>query len=838
MVKKLLSVILCLAVALAGFAVAPPQPAAALSGDNITRLVAQLEGVYYWLGEDAAGRQKVSEAREALDGLSVGEIQDVLWGSGSLPQLSASVVNEFGSQETAQEAVCQLICDMTGITLSDSISDLVDSLLESSSYTEDRQIVSRLLPGITADRLFEFLSCAQSEGLQYAVSDSNDWVNVFQSGDYGSIRSLLKELLSGSLYYAGIHGYGDVYNALCSIGWSVDDLAAAEEALLAEVDSDCSAEVALLKAYVRSRVHFSEAAATAGAEDALNVKSGGSVSGEITIDGVLLGDKLTCVTSGNSSIATASYDSASGKTVIAGNATGSTELIFRNSQGSDWVYRLKVNVTTSAGGGGGGGGGAASATTPTLPEDQAQVNQQVQNSLSQALQQAAANSVQAAQQVAAVVQAAVQAQTALTADTVQQISQTLEAVVQYAGQLPAEALESATPGTYAINTAAAWQQVAQLAQVLQSAQQAVSALAGAGIEVPLPTPVLTVQVAQQSDQGEAAVTVPPELVSRLAAVSSTAEVKMATPVAALAVPVAVDGGLQGNPWQVSFRQVSSPALTAAGGQVAGSTVEVAVTAGLGDSARVVSSFTVPVILYLPYRAGFDPDTLGVYRVLDDGQVQYVGGRVMSDGTVAVRRRNLSTYTVLSYSKSFTDTEAHWAKEVIKKMASRHVAAGVDENRFDPDGSVTRAQFAALLVRTLGLDENTPTGAVFKDVPENAWFAGAVETACARGLVSGMGDGSFAPNDRITREQMAVMLSRALQFCGKSKSLTGAQAENILSAYSDQNRISGWARSSLAEAISCGLLKGRSADELAPAGNATRAESVVMLYNLLGAADIY
>jgi hypothetical protein len=187
--------------------------------------------------------------------------------------------------------------------------------------------------------------------------------------------------------------------------------------------------------------------------------------------------------------------------------------------------------------------------------------------------------------------------------------------------------------------------------------------------------------------------------------------------------------------------------------------------------------------------------------------------------------------------AFTDLDGHWARESIEFMAARAVVSGVGGGKFAPDLEVSRAEFARMIVGILGLEVIEPTGAVFDDVPKAAWYAGAVETAYAQGLVSGIGERKFAPQEKITREQMAALIARALKSAGKDVDLTDEQAGALLENYADQSLISGWARQALAEAVHAGILKGRTAATLDPRGLATRAEAVVMLKNLLDAAGI-
>lgn len=192
--------------------------------------------------------------------------------------------------------------------------------------------------------------------------------------------------------------------------------------------------------------------------------------------------------------------------------------------------------------------------------------------------------------------------------------------------------------------------------------------------------------------------------------------------------------------------------------------------------------------------------------------------------------SFSKYTVMAYRKRFTDTASHWAYADVDLMTAKHVVTGFPDLSFRPDGKVTRAEFAAMLVRALGLPE-APNASTFTDVASDAWYAGVVGAAAKAGVVAGYDDGTFRPNARITREQMAVMMARALKAAGKT--VAADRVEGLLKAFSDRARISGWAREGVAAAADAGIVKGRGGGAFAPADDATRAEAAAMLKRYLG-----
>lgn len=229
------------------------------------------------------------------------------------------------------------------------------------------------------------------------------------------------------------------------------------------------------------------------------------------------------------------------------------------------------------------------------------------------------------------------------------------------------------------------------------------------------------------------------------------------------------------------------------------------------------------------------DTAGLTAVLYDpimDEFTFVPAQFMQKNgeTIAqIKRNGNSIYAIARFSKSFSDIESHWAKKDIELMASKLIAKGATETSFNPDGIITRAEFAALLVRSLGLSSvNAQASSPFKDIKGTEWYANAVHTAASVKLIEGFSDGTFRPNESITREQMAVMSMRAVHFVGEWKEGPSA----TLNHFEDASTISGWALPHIQDAIGSGLMKGVSEVQFAPQALATRAQAITVLKNLL------
>lgn len=178
------------------------------------------------------------------------------------------------------------------------------------------------------------------------------------------------------------------------------------------------------------------------------------------------------------------------------------------------------------------------------------------------------------------------------------------------------------------------------------------------------------------------------------------------------------------------------------------------------------------------------------------------------------------------SEIFTDVPAnHWAKAAIQYVYDNGLMTGVSDTAFAPEATTTRAMIVSMLARMENVTSAADAG--FADVAAGDWYATAVNWAAANGIVSGISDDTFAPNDPITREQLAAMLMNYAQWKGQDIS---ARAD--LSHYSDAENISSWANDVLSWAVAEGLLTGVTDDTIAPQVHATRAQVAAILQRFL------
>ena len=174
---------------------------------------------------------------------------------------------------------------------------------------------------------------------------------------------------------------------------------------------------------------------------------------------------------------------------------------------------------------------------------------------------------------------------------------------------------------------------------------------------------------------------------------------------------------------------------------------------------------------------------------------------------------------------FTDvSEDDWFYQDVAYVYANRIMSGMSDTEFAPAAGVTRAMMLTILYRTANEPEAAAAG--FSDVDPSAWYAKAVSWGAANQIVSGTGNNQFSPDSPITREQMAVMLYNY----GKTIGKMGQEAD--LSAFSDYDAISPWAKEALSWAVGSHMIAGRSDTVLAPGDGASRAEAAAIIKRFL------
>lgn len=205
------------------------------------------------------------------------------------------------------------------------------------------------------------------------------------------------------------------------------------------------------------------------------------------------------------------------------------------------------------------------------------------------------------------------------------------------------------------------------------------------------------------------------------------------------------------------------------------------------------------------------------------------GAGKNDSTVA-------SITVDLSGSVFKDLAGYaWAESAIDDLAAKGIISGTGESRFAPGEPLTRAQFAKMVVTALGADSKAGENSSFSDVKPADWYYAYVKKAKEMGLINGYQDGTFRPNQVLSRQEMLTILVQA----AGDKVEAGAMSAESLASFSRETRISDWARGYVAQAEDLGILEhghmvtettnGFSFDAQGPTA---RAEAAVTIYRFL------
>lgn len=238
-----------------------------------------------------------------------------------------------------------------------------------------------------------------------------------------------------------------------------------------------------------------------------------------------------------------------------------------------------------------------------------------------------------------------------------------------------------------------------------------------------------------------------------------------------------------------------------------------------------------VTVRIPIPDYFVTDACTVFRQEKNGTWTPLKAR-LEGNYITFKTDHFSLYSVVNkdkgmttYSKlPFSDVRiADWFYNDVKYVYEKGMMAGTAADVFAPNATTTRAMIVTILYRLEGSPAVTGTSA-FVDVPAGQWYTDAVNWAAANQIVKGTSATTFAPNDSITREQMAAILYRYAQYKGYDVT---KQAD--LSGYSDNSQVSAYAKDALAWANAAKLINGVTNTTLAPQGNATRAQVSAILH---------
>jgi len=282
------------------------------------------------------------------------------------------------------------------------------------------------------------------------------------------------------------------------------------------------------------------------------------------------------------------------------------------------------------------------------------------------------------------------------------------------------------------------------------------------------------------------------------------------------------------------KEISDAVAAQTNGRMLIQPVEFRMEVTAGDKTVEVNSFGSNYVnrsIELPEIEDLD----GVFgMVMLDGQLNHIPTRfIPEDGRIraVLSSRTNSNYTIIANEAGFRDIAGHWAENDIKSMAAGLMVKGMGEGKFIPSAEVTRAEFAAFLMRAMGMEEKTANGR-FNDVSPDAWYSGVVASTVEAGLVSGYPGSRYKPDAKISRQEMAVIITRALDMMGFKAISSDETLANPIDSFADSSTIDDWAEESIAVAVQAGIMKGMSGGTFSPDSNATRAQGAVVIKRMM------
>ncbi len=249
----------------------------------------------------------------------------------------------------------------------------------------------------------------------------------------------------------------------------------------------------------------------------------------------------------------------------------------------------------------------------------------------------------------------------------------------------------------------------------------------------------------------------------------------------------------------------------------------------GNNKQVSNFGAGSVAVEIPYILGANEKASNIYAVYVDanGKVQWLTSSVYDSVNKVLRftTSHFSTYGIgyKETNASFTDITNHWAKDAISFVVACGLFSGTSNTTFSPDIAMTRGMFVTALGRLANADVSEYKTSSFSDVTAEAYYMGYVEWASKNGIVNGIGDGKFAPDQSITREQMAVIMANYAKVIGFD--LPKVYAENT---FADGANISTWAKDAVKAMQIAGVINGKDGNRFDPQGTATRAEVSAVL----------
>lgn len=253
---------------------------------------------------------------------------------------------------------------------------------------------------------------------------------------------------------------------------------------------------------------------------------------------------------------------------------------------------------------------------------------------------------------------------------------------------------------------------------------------------------------------------------------------------------------------------------------------------LADGQSLSKGLPARLALGVELRAGQTPEKMIVYLITPNGDMRpVVSALYNSEEQGMIFAGSLDHAYVVVYRDDirFADiANVPWAISSIEALAARNIIEGVGPYTFAPSKNVTRAEFITMLMRIFGWDSNAASDSNFADVPDNAWYSGAISAAFERGIIKGKGNGLFGPNENISREDMMVMLYHTLNVAGIELQAVNGNTSSFI----DSAEVKDYAVEAVLKMQQASIVNGNGAGFFLPQSHASRAEAAVVLYRML------
>ena len=235
---------------------------------------------------------------------------------------------------------------------------------------------------------------------------------------------------------------------------------------------------------------------------------------------------------------------------------------------------------------------------------------------------------------------------------------------------------------------------------------------------------------------------------------------------------------------------------------------------------------------IPYTPAGDEDVnrIVIYYITDDGELIVMTDSAYDGTSINAKfsTGHFSVYAVGYNEVSFDDvSEDAWYYNAVTFCAAREITTGTGDNLFSPDATLTRGQFIVMLMRAYGIEADAYGADNFDDAGDT-YYTGYLSAAKRLEITNGVGNNLYAPESKITRQDMFTLLYRALDVLGE---LPEADTSATLSDFSDADAISDYAEQAMEAFVLAGIVSG-SDGKLDPMGTSTRAQMAQVLYNLL------